>query len=349
MHDVSAAALPQVARWCLVALAASLLGSCGLGDKAALEDQITSAPARAEEQTVAGTITVESRLVDMPAGGVAGFGGFSLPGDEVPELPEDGVVRSSDAVFFRMELATDRASLHRRPDGVPVVLIDDLVYFGRRAGVPADDARPWVRLALDDLAESTGEVDPLDENRATARVVSAVHPGVFTDLVAGTLTGSIQVEGTEVVAGETTTRYEVNVAIDKAFDDKRRDRYPEHRREAVDALFEALAVDGDVHPASVWLDGQGRLRRFRVHLAQRPLRNVEFELVVTIEVESYGVPFTTELPEPREVLTVDSVLRLVDTVTERDQTDAPPPPGLGEIVGGITEAVAEPTPGEGGA
>lgn len=347
MHDASAPALSTLARWCVAALATCLLASCGLGDKAALEERITTVPARTEGHVVAGTITVESRLVDIPSGGVAGFGGFAMPGGEAPELPDGGVLRSSDAVLFTMDLATDRASLRRGADADPVVLIDDLVYFGRRAGVPEDDARPWVRLALDELAESTGEVDPLDENRATARVVSAIHPSVLTDLVAGTLTGSIEPAGAEPVAGETTTRYDVNVALDKAFQDKRRDRYPEDRWETVEALFEALAVDGDVHAASVWLDEQHRLRRFRVHLTQRPLTKVEFELVVTLEIDTYGVPYTAELPEPREVLTVDSVLRFVDTVTEREQTEAAVPPGLGEVVGDITDAVDEPVTEEG--
>lgn len=323
MNVDSAPGSPRTPRRCrlgsaglgaLVAL--GLLSACGLGDKSALEGRITSAPSRVGDAVVTGSLTVESRLVDIPTGGVSGFGGFAAPGEEELELPEEGISFSTRTVDFTMDLANDRAALRRADAEEPYVLIDDLVYFGRRAGVPDDDARPWVRVALDDLAEGTGELDPLDQDRDTARAVSAIHPAVVTDLVAGALTGSIEASGSEAVVGVEATRYDVNIAFDKAFRDTRRDRYPEERLEAIEALIEALGVEGNVHPATVWLDDDGRLRRFTVHLTQRPVRHVEFALIVTVEIESYGGSYSVDPPTPRQVLSVDSVLRFVETVTE---------------------------------
>lgn len=320
METTTETASASVYPGCAVVLAVALaLTACGLGDKAALEDRITAAPGRAEGTVVSGTISVGSRLYEVPDEGVSGFGGFAVQGGEATSLPEEGLERSFASVGFTMDLAADRASLTRPGEEVPYVLFDDLVLYGRRAGVPEDDARPWVRLALDDVAESTAELNPLDEN--TARAVSALHPTVFTDLVAGTLTGSIETAGSETVAGVETTRYEVNVALDKALGDQRRGRYPEDRREAFESLVEDLGIDGNVHSATVWLDDQDRLRRFRVDLDQKPLAKVRFGLVVTVEIGSYDAVHDLELPTPREVLTVDSVLRFVSTVTRNEPDD----------------------------
>lgn len=310
----------------------AVLSGCALGDKSDMEARITSAPARLDGSTVRGTLAVESRLVDLPAGGVSGLGVPSAAAGvasgavtEAPAVsfPEDGVVFSTRAVGFVLDLSADRAVLLRPDDGEPFVLIDDVVFFGRRTGIPDDDARPWVRMSLRNLAESTGVVNPLDQNRAAADAVAVAHPALFVDLAAGMLTGSIEQVGTESVGGEATTRFDGNVDLDKALRDQRRGRYPEERLEAIEALVEALGVDGGVHPASVWLDADDGLRRFSVRLVQRPVRKVEFALTVTLEIQS-AADLDLVTPTAREVLSVDSVLRFVSTVAERRDEGALP-------------------------
>src|SRR5688500_4848884 len=88
-----------VLAWTAAALVLTA-GGCGLGDRAELEDLITSAPRRAESGVVAGTVTVESRFIDGPD---PGSGRIRLPaGAEDFELPEGGVAFGSDRVQFEM-------------------------------------------------------------------------------------------------------------------------------------------------------------------------------------------------------------------------------------------------------
>jgi len=285
--------------------------ACGLGERAALEERITRAPARGEGQAVAGTITVESRFVEGPSPGETA--GLNLPaGAEDFEIPEGGVTRGADTVAFEMDLRRSRAALWREDADTPFVVADDLVLFGRRAGVPEDDARPWVRLDLEDLDVGAGELDPFAEN--VVHAIAALHPAVITDLVAGTLTGSIKTRGQEAIGGVETTRYEVNISVDKALGDVRRRRYPEERREVVDELLELLGIDGNLHAAEVWLDDDGVLRRFSVSLTQRPMTRIEFALVVTIDYEHYGGSFEPDPPTPQEVLSVDTLVRFIGVV-----------------------------------
>lgn len=297
---------------------ALLAGGCGLGARAELEDRITSAPRRADRGSVAGTMTIEIRFVEGPAAG----GGIGVPaGAEDFEMPEGGMVLGTDAVRFEMDLGTSRAALLREGSDSPFVYMDDLVMYGRRSGVPDDDARPWVRLDLEDLDEGGGELNPFGEN--VVQAIAALHPALITDLAAGSLTGSIHARGRDDIAGVRTTRYDVNISIDKALGDKRRARYPEDRREVIDQLIEVLGVDGNLHPASVWIDDEGLLRRFSVSLTQHPATRVEFALAVTMDYETYGGTYEDHLPTPQEVLTVDTVLRFIGVVGAPAEEAAP--------------------------
>lgn len=331
----------------LLALAALLgLGSaaCGLGDKAALEDRITDAPARLEGQIARGTITVETRFVSAPSGGgVGGVGGFGAPGvggDAEPaggfEIPEGGIPLGAETRPFMLDLATSRATLGAADGSGPSVIFDDLVSYGRRGGIPADDARPWVRLDLDDVGESAGELQLFSGQGADA--INALHPAIVADLAAGTLTGSIETIGPETIDGVETTHYAVNIAIDKALADVRRSRYPEDRRELVERLVELLGIDGDVHPAEIWLDADGDLRRFSVTLAQRPVTKVEFALVVTLDIAEVGGAYDTVPPTPQEVLSVDSVVRFITTVTGGSAEADEIPPSVAATLGTVPVA-----------
>jgi len=300
---------------------ALIAGGCGLGERAALEDAITKAPELAEDGLVAGTIAVEARFIEGPE---PGSGDFTLPvGAEDFQIPQGGVALASDSASFEMDLATSRAALTRPGSDSPFVYMDDLVLYGRRGGVPDTDARPWLRLDLGDLGTGGGELDPFGD---TAQAIAALHPAIITDLASGSLTGSIEERGRDRVGGVEASRYEVNVSIAKALGDKRRERYPEERREAVDELIELLGVDGDLHAAEVWLDDDGHLRRFSVSLTQRPATRIEFALVMTVDYETYGGTYVDGLPTPQEVLTVDTVIRFIRAVaaTGDDSGEAAP-------------------------
>lgn len=314
----------------LLAGFALLAGACGLGDKAALEDLITGAPARLDDQVVRGTLTVESRFIDAPAGGgTGGFGAPVVPTDQF-EIPEGGLPFGDDARQFVLDLGSNRSALSQG-DAAPSVIFDDVISFGRRGGVPEDDARPWVRLDLDDVGEGAGEVAVLTGEAAYS--VVAIPPSLIVDLAAGALTGSIETVGTEDLDGVETTHYEVNVSIEKALEDVRRSRYPEDRRELIERFIELLGVDGDVHAAHVWLDADGGLRRFSVALTQRPVIKVEFALLVTVDITEVGGTYDVTEPTPEQVLSVDSVVRFITTVTGGQVADAPIPPSIAATLG----------------
>lgn len=298
---------------CLAAFALSYT-ACGLGDRAALEDVITAAPKRVTGRLVTGSVTVESRFVDGPTPGAGGVGGFVAPaGAEDFKIPEGGYAFGSDTVAFAMDAGPSRATLTRAGADRPLIVIDDLVFFGRRSAVAVDEARPWIRLDLSDVTPDAGELDLF--GRATD-AIAALHPAIVTDLAGGALTGSIKRRGRARVNGVDTTHYAVNISIDKALGQKGRNRYPEDRRETVLDLIRFLGVDGNLHKAEVWLDDDNRLRRFSVSLSQKPATRVEFALVVTVDYLSYGGRYVQALPTPQEVLGVDNVARFISTVAE---------------------------------
>jgi hypothetical protein len=124
------------------------------------------------------------------------------------------------------------------------------------------------------------------------------------------------------------------VSVRKALEDSRRSRYPEDRRESVEELLRLLGVVGDLHPGEVWLDADGRVRRFRIEFAQEPQRKVKFRMVVTVDLPPAagggGAPALVAAPAVDEVLGVDSVLRFTSTVVatgaadDEPTADAPP-------------------------
>lgn len=326
-HRTSSAVVGTVA---LLAGFALVAGACGLGDKAGLEDLITGAPARLDDQVVRGTLSVESRFIEAPVGGgTGGFGAPAAPTDQF-EIPEGGLPYGDDARQFVLDLGSNRSALSQG-DAAPSVIFDDVISFGRRGGVPADDARPWVRLDLADVGDGSGEVAVLTGEAASS--VVAIPPSLIVDLAAGALTGSIETVGTEDLDGVETTHYRVNVSIEKALEDVRRSRYPEDRRELIERFIELLGVDGDVHAAEVWLDTDGGLRRFSVALTQRPVIKVEFALVVTVDITEIGGTYDVAEPTPEQVLSVDSVVRFITTVTGGQTADAPIPPSIAATLG----------------
>lgn len=294
-----------------VCVAFVTVASCGLGQRSSFADRIIAAPARAEAGAVSGVITVESRFRQAPPGALTGAGFAPASLSAAPGGPAPGTILASGQARFSMDLRASSATLTKEGSEQPFAVVDDLVFYGRRHGVPSDDARPWVRLDLARVSEGAGALNPIDGD---VGALAAVHPAVITDLAAGVLTGSVENHGRDDSLGVPTTRFTANVAVDKALTDTRRDRYPEERREHVEELLRLLGVDGEVHPAEIWLDDRGRLRRFKVELMQRPLKKVEFGLVVTVDYHDYSGEHQSAVPSAQEILTVDTVVRFVRTV-----------------------------------
>jgi hypothetical protein len=160
---------------------------------------------------------------------------------------------------------------------------------------------------------------------AAVNAIYAMPPALLLDLAGGVLTGSIEERSGAAELEGAASRYDVNVSLRKALRDTRRDRYPEHRREEVEDLFRLLGVVGDLHPGEVWLDAEGRIRRFRIELRQEPQRKVEFRLVFSVDVvpapPDPAVEDEFRRPAIEEVLGVDSVLRFTSTVVATGDGD----------------------------
>ncbi len=312
--------------------------ACGIGDKAGLADRITAGPALAEASLVVGSVSVESRIVDVPAGAGGGFSGVggAVPGAAVPVggvapsaqaqpqgLPPGGVSLGRQTLGFALDMARSRAVLTRT--GLPgaMVIANDIEFFGRRAAAAPNDSRPWVRMTLDRIDAGAGEIDPFE---GATSAVAALNPAVILDMAAGALTGSIERRGTARVGGATTQRFDFNVSLDKAFGDVRRSRYSEDKRELMFDYLDLLGVDGRVHPASVWLDQDNRIRRFSVTLTQRPRTRFAFDFIVTLDLDRYAGTYSALRPLPDEVIGVDSLVGFVNTVLP-PPTDGPSPVG----------------------
>lgn len=318
---------PRRARRSAVALrvavavgALASLPACGLGDKAGLADRITAGPGRAEASLVTGSISVESRIVDVPAGVGGGFSGAGLPVDgglaggataRPADLPDGGVSLGRQTLGLAMDMRRSRAVLTRA--GLPgaLVIANDIEFFGRRAAAAPDDSRPWVRMTLDRIDQGAGQIDPFE---GATNAVAALNPSVILDMAAGALTGSIERRGEERVGESATQRFDFNVSLDKAFGDVRRSRYSEDKRELMFDYLDLLGVDGRVHPASVWLDRDNRIRRFSIKLTQRPRTRFAFDLIVTLNLDRYAGSYAAVRPKPDEVFGVDTLVGFVNTV-----------------------------------
>ena len=282
----------------------TLLPACGLGDKQAMADRvIDGVEATLSARTASGTIGVTAEVVKVPAAmsALADQQGVDF------ELPP-----RSKEVTFPVALDMAAAQAHLLDGEEPFEVFDDLAIYGLRQSAADDDARPWARVDLDELSEGEAEVDAQQD--APIIAVNAISPTLLVDLAAGALTGSLEDRGTEEIAGVQTTRYDANFDLDKTTQDTREDRYDEKRREAVESLFDVLTVKGRVHPGSVWLDGEGRLRQFVLRLQTEPEIDSVIEVALRLTLDEIGAPVTIAVPGQRDWLEVSSMVGFLRTV-----------------------------------
>jgi hypothetical protein len=108
------------------------------------------------------------------------------------------------------------------------------------------------------------------------------------------------------VRGVHTTRYRMNVDLDKAFGDA-----PDELREAFAASREIAGMSRLVHPGRVWLDDDGLPRRVEVRLKQQRSRREAIEMTLTLELFDIGEPVSIELPAEDDTLTVKDIASFV--------------------------------------
>ena len=295
-------------------LRVSLLGGllaatpgCGLGDRQHRADVIVESVDRVfASDSASGTLTAQVRVLKTPD-----VGRRAPEEADAPALPEQAFPPLPAVTFdVGLDFAQRRAVLGR--EGKPTEIFDGLDLYGVRLAATERDARPWLRVSLEDLVEGTGELNvPQDSPSA---VMNAISPIVLVDLAAGALAGSIDSGVPETVDGVELTRYDANFDIEKSLEKTRDDAYPEDILEPLETSFDLLTLHGTVHEGSVWLDAEGRLRRFRLELEVSKQRDFVFGVELDLVMGAYGEPVKVPVPEEASILEADSLvsfLRLV--------------------------------------
>lgn len=298
---------------CLVVV--GLLAGCGLGDKAQVADQIIDSVSRLEQAGPAhGNLVVALKLIELPVAAAAFGPAAGSPGGE------GGAAGGSFAgapIVVTVDLKHQRAALGAADQ--PALIFDGLLGYGRRLEAAEGDARPWMKVDLADLAEGDSKVN--FTRLAPDALRNALNPSFVVDLIAGALSGSVeQMPGTETLAGTPTTKYEANFDIEKAVGDTRRDRYPEDDRDAAYELLDLLTVSGRVFPGAVWLDGEGRPRRFQIALRVSPQKGFVLEIGFDLMLERFGDEGVPANPTDLELLETDSLAGFLQAVTPAVQT-----------------------------
>lgn len=301
------------------ALLAVAVSGCGLGEKEARADRIIDAVEAAFDQPGAtGTLSIGQEVVSVPDVGGApvqapGAGADDMAedlGDAAAAVPAAGGALEGGAwppIVIQVALDLQARSAWEAYTGadVPFAAFSDTALFGRRFDAGPRDARPWVMLDTTALEKGTGALD--GRSSVPAYGAFAISPLVYLDLAAAPLTGSIEEAGTEEVAGVRTTRYRGNFDLEKMSRDTRRRQYPEEIREALETVLDLAVIQGTTHEGEVWIDEDGLPRRFQVRLRQEPLTDLELDLIVTLELQSFGPPAHRALPTPAELVKVGSL------------------------------------------
>jgi hypothetical protein len=313
-------------RCTVAALAVALLASgCSLGDRQHRADAIIDSVDRAfAAGSASGTFSTSMRFVRLPDGagqvlgslggaatGPAEGGSKAAAGNPIAQATQAGLQRAQQAFTtgVDLDLADNRATiaLPRAPKA-PFAIFSNLVAYGRRWSAGPRDARPWVRVDASDLNQGD-KLDPTED--APQLFAFAINPVYLVDLIAGPLAGSVREKGTEKVGGVTTTHYAANFDIDKVVKHTRRKAFPEGTRKAFDDVLDVLAVSGRIHPGEVWLDAQGRPRRFTLRLKEEPIRHFLIEHTITIELTAFGAGTRLSVPSPRQRVDIRSLVQYV--------------------------------------
>lgn len=305
----------MVGRWWRPSAAAALAAlaltttACGIGDKQQEADRIhASRQAVAEAGPAGGLLTYELRQNaaqtsedDRAAQLAAITGAGGVPGGNTVAVPVvlDGRSRRARVSFPTTEGAVERTTT-----------FDDTKLFARRQNARATERRTWAALDLDRIIENEPPLALREMTPPTVlnAVASTINPVYLLELVEGTLAGSVERRGTETVAEEPLARYEANISFDKALTEL---DFDDEEREVRLRLFRLLRATKDVVPAQIWLDGTGRLRRLELELEQQVDRQRRLDLLVTLELSTFGDATPLDLPPDEAIVTYERFGRLV--------------------------------------
>lgn len=175
----------------------------------------------------------------------------------------------------------------------PALLVEVPPGLGR----PAD--KPWLRLEVPDLADGAA-LSEVDEGLALGILAAVTGLGSAAEVLRGEvfeLALETREAGTEVVRGDTTTRY--RLLLDQAA--MTASLLPE-----AEGSFTSASAD-------VWVDQRGRLRRIRqemtvVAAAKEVGSSISETVVFTMEVFDFGVPVEFEEPHSAQTAALSELV-----------------------------------------
>lgn len=290
------------------ALAASLaVGACSLGDKQERADAVVDA---VEAVDALGTAHGSVEITGIEILRAPDAAGFDAGDVDLTERGLDG----SDGPLATFDVAIDTEA--RRSvvfvDGAPHQLFVDGAVYGRRNDAIPEDARPWLRLRLDDIDDDESHLDVRDETPLA--LLAAIDPLLLLDLAAGPLAGSASDPVPADLDGEAMTRFAANMDIEKTLEDTRRRYHDEDDRETTNLVLDLLDIRGNIHAGDAWVDEQGRLRRFEWHVEIEPFRDLVLAVTVALDLDSFGDAVTVDVPDDIELLEVDALITFVRSV-----------------------------------
>ena len=289
-----------------VAIAASvvalaLLPGCAALDKRRDADLIRAAPERViERQSLEGTLQARVQVKRTPVGTVSARLG-AIPSGLTGRGPAAPNSVRIDFTRYRTSVEAPAAA----GGAIPVTLFSEDIVYQRRFGQSGEgttEGRPWVKLPFRSLYDRREGVFGSGYGYA-----DALNPAYLVDLLRGALTGSVERRGTEDIAGTSTSRFDFNIGLDKAFLDT-----SERRREGIEAYAAVSAVSLErAAKASVWMGADGLPRRIKVTLSQRRDVDERVDVTYVLDVVAYGTPLDLHLPKRKEIATVDSMAKVL--------------------------------------
>lgn len=254
-------------------------GANGVSESAAPQERVAAA---AQATTDAGTSKLSfSASVSVPAQGRS----------EEARLTGEG---EFDYETRRGRLTYDLGDLLQAdgqagPDGEAEVVFDRMILYLRFPSLAGNlpEGREWIRLDLGKLGEMQGidlaQLSQLNQD-----------PSQLLDYLRAT-SSEIEEVGEEDVRGAPTTHYRARIDLDKV-----PEQAPEDARAAVRASVDVLKqrLGSSTLPVDVWLDGEGRVRRFRQAILAEGS-----DVELTIELFDFGTD--VDVAPPPENKTVD--------------------------------------------
>lgn len=267
----------------------ALTSACSFADKRRTADKIRRAPDLLEQAGVAtGELQLSIKIAasSQRSSGIQGARGGKIPPLTIPTV-----------IDYRARRSATKLALAGTEQPFQLAVGTTLYQHTVSMSPGPSQQRKWRSLDLESLYEDRTRYS------ATAMGAQLVPPVTLIDLVRGALTGSVREDGTETIGGDRTTRYRMNVDLDKAFK-----RVPEERRRAFDVVREVTGMKRLVHPGRIWLDGRGLPRRVEISLREERSRRDAVELTYVLELKRAGGRIS--LPAKKEVAEVGDIAAL---------------------------------------